>query len=51
MMSAAFIVSGIQSDNKAALELYEGFVCKGGKTKCVKIGNGGNGVSGCVIEG
>lgn len=25
-------------------------ICKGGKTKCVKIGNGGNGVSGCVIE-
>ena len=24
---------------------------KGGKTKCVKIGNGGNGVNGCVIEG
>ena len=26
-------------------------LCKGGKTKCVKIGNGGNGVNGCVIEG
>lgn len=24
---------------------------KGGKTKCVKIGNGGNGINGCVIEG
>ncbi len=31
--------------------MLAGIVLKGGKTKCVKIGNGGNGVSGCVIEG
>ena len=35
-----------------SIRAYSGtFPIKGGKTKCVKIGNGGNRVSGCVIEG
>lgn len=33
------------------LNVVTGKSYKGGKTKCVKIGNGGNGVNGCVIEG